>query len=54
VDTTTERSAWSARSQELAQLMSRCALGDRVAFARLYDLSSATARWLKTCCKRCT
>ncbi|HET9204715.1 MAG TPA: sigma-70 family RNA polymerase sigma factor, partial [Burkholderiaceae bacterium] len=37
---TTERSAWSARSQELAQLMSRCALGDRGAFARLYDLTS--------------
>ena len=40
MDMTTERSAWSARSQELAQLMSRCALGDRVAFARLYDLTS--------------
>jgi RNA polymerase sigma factor (sigma-70 family) len=40
VDMTTERSAWSARSQELAQLISRCALGDRTAFARLYDLTS--------------
>jgi RNA polymerase sigma factor (sigma-70 family) len=40
MDMTTERSAWSARSQELAQLMSRCALGDRAAFARLYDLTS--------------
>ena len=40
MDMTTERSAWSARSQELAQLISRCALGDRTAFARLYDLTS--------------
>ena len=38
--TNTERSAWSARSHELAQLMSRSALGDRAAFARLYDLTS--------------
>ena len=38
--TTTERSAWAARSHELAQLMSRSALGDRNAFARLYDLTS--------------
>jgi len=38
--TNTERSAWAARSHELAQLMSRCALGDRAAFARLYDLTS--------------
>lgn len=38
--TTTERSAWAARSRELAQLMSRSALGDRAAFARLYDLTS--------------
>ena len=38
--TTTERSAWSARSHELAPLMSRAALGDRTAFARLYDLTS--------------
>jgi len=36
----TERSAWGARSHELAQLMSRSALGDRTAFARLYDLTS--------------
>jgi RNA polymerase sigma-70 factor (ECF subfamily) len=36
----TERSAWAARSHELAQLMSRSALGDRNAFARLYDLTS--------------
>ena len=36
----TERSTWAARSQELAQLMSRSALGDRAAFARLYDLTS--------------
>jgi RNA polymerase sigma-70 factor (ECF subfamily) len=38
--TTPERSAWAARSHELAQLMSRAALGDRAAFARLYDLTS--------------
>jgi len=36
----TERSAWGERSHELAQLMSRSALGDRTAFARLYDLTS--------------
>jgi RNA polymerase sigma factor (sigma-70 family) len=40
VDTTTERSTWAARSHELAQLMSRSAMGDRAAFARLYDLTS--------------
>jgi RNA polymerase sigma factor (sigma-70 family) len=38
--TNTDRSAWAARSHELAQLMSRAALGDRAAFARLYDLTS--------------
>jgi RNA polymerase sigma-70 factor (ECF subfamily) len=39
---TAERpTAWSARSQELAQLIARAALGDRAAFARLYDLTSA-------------
>jgi len=38
--TPTERNAWAARSVELAQLMSRAALGDRGAFARLYDLTS--------------
>src|SRR5262245_20828973 len=37
---TTDRSAWAARSHELAHLMSRSALGDRTAFARLYDLTS--------------
>jgi RNA polymerase sigma-70 factor (ECF subfamily) len=31
---------WSARSQELAQLIARSALGDRGAFTRLYDLTS--------------
>jgi RNA polymerase sigma-70 factor (ECF subfamily) len=36
----TDRSAWAARSHELAPLMSRSALGDRAAFARLYDLTS--------------
>ena len=35
-----ERSSWAARSHELASLMSRSALGDRAAFARLYDLTS--------------
>ena len=38
--TNPERGAWAARSHELAQLMSRSALGDRTAFARLYDLTS--------------
>jgi RNA polymerase sigma factor (sigma-70 family) len=38
--TNTERSAWAARSDELASLMSRSALGERAAFARLYDLTS--------------
>jgi len=38
--TPNERNAWAARSVELAQLMSRAALGDRGAFARLYDLTS--------------
>lgn len=33
-------SPWAARSHELAQLMSRAALGDRAGFARLYDLTS--------------
>src|SRR5215510_9785756 len=37
---TTDRGAWAARSHELAHLMSRSALGDRAAFARLYDLTS--------------
>lgn len=41
MNTATERSAWGARSHELAQLMSRAALGDRVAFARLYDQTSS-------------
>jgi RNA polymerase sigma factor (sigma-70 family) len=40
VVTSTDRSAWAARSHELAQLMSRAALGDRASFARLYDLTS--------------
>jgi len=38
--TPNERNAWAARSVELAQLMSGAALGDRGAFARLYDLTS--------------
>lgn len=36
----TRRGDWSERSQQLAQLMARCALGERAAFAKLYDLSS--------------
>lgn len=32
---------WSQRSKELAQLLARAGLGDRQAFKRLYDLSSA-------------
>jgi RNA polymerase sigma factor (sigma-70 family) len=35
-----ERPAWSARSHELAQLIARAALGERAAFARLYELTS--------------
>lgn len=31
---------WTERSKELAQLLSRSALGDRIAFRRLYELSS--------------
>ncbi|OYU93132.1 MAG: RNA polymerase sigma-e factor sigma-24, partial [Burkholderiales bacterium PBB5] len=31
---------WSDRSKDLAQLLSRAALGDRAAFKRVYDLSS--------------
>jgi RNA polymerase sigma-70 factor (ECF subfamily) len=33
-------SAWSERSQELAQLLARAGLGDRRAFAELYDKTS--------------
>jgi RNA polymerase sigma-70 factor (ECF subfamily) len=36
----TDRSQWSERSRELAQLIARAALGDRSAFAQLYDLTS--------------
>ena len=32
--------AWSERSQELAQLLAQAGLGDRAAFARLYDRTS--------------
>ena len=31
---------WSQRSRDLSQLLSRSALGDREAFAQLYQLSS--------------
>jgi len=36
----TDRSQWSERSRDLAQLIARAALGDRGAFAQLYDLTS--------------
>jgi len=36
----TDRSQWSERSRDLAQLIARAALGDRSAFAQLYDLTS--------------
>ncbi|HET7796117.1 MAG TPA: sigma-70 family RNA polymerase sigma factor [Rhizobacter sp.] len=32
---------WSERSRELSRLLARAGVGDRVAFARLYELSSA-------------
>jgi len=35
------RSAWTARSHELAPLIGRCALGDRTAFRQLYDDTSS-------------
>jgi RNA polymerase sigma-70 factor (ECF subfamily) len=35
------RSAWTARSHELAPLIGRCALGDRAAFRQLYDDTSS-------------
>lgn len=37
----TAQQDWSERSQELSHLLSRTSLGDRQAFARLYQLSSA-------------
>lgn len=37
----TSRADWSERSVELAQLLGRAGLGDRAAFARLYEQSSA-------------
>jgi RNA polymerase sigma-70 factor (ECF subfamily) len=36
----TPQDLWSERSRELAQALSRSALGDRAAFKRVYDLSS--------------
>ena len=38
--TPTAAADWSARSHELAQLLARSGLGDRRAFARLYELSA--------------
>ncbi len=40
MDTSPPRNAWSERSHELAQLIARSALGERAAFARLYELTS--------------
>lgn len=37
----TDPTAWTARSRELSQLLARSGLGDRAAFARLYQLTSA-------------
>ena len=37
----TPRSDWNARSVELASLLARTGLGDRAAFATLYELTSA-------------
>ncbi len=37
----TPRADWSERSAELAQLLGRAGLGDRAAFAKLYERSSA-------------
>jgi RNA polymerase sigma-70 factor (ECF subfamily) len=39
--TADDDSHWTARSRELGQLLGRSGLGDRAAFARLYELSSA-------------
>ncbi len=36
----TDEADWPERSRELAQLLGRCALGDRAAFARLYERTS--------------
>ena len=36
----TDRNQWSERSRELARLIARAALGDRSAFAQLYELTS--------------
>ena len=40
MDTSTSVNAWSERSRELARLIARAALGERAAFARLYELTS--------------
>ena len=41
MNTTTAMTAWTQRSRQLAELLSRCGLGDRSAFAELYQLTSA-------------
>lgn len=40
MDTSTPVNAWSERSRELARLIARAAVGERAAFARLYELTS--------------
>lgn len=40
MDTSMPVNAWSERSRELARLIARATLGERAAFARLYDLTS--------------
>lgn len=41
MSTTTVMAAWTQRSRQLGELLGRCGLGDRVAFAELYRLTSA-------------
>ena len=35
-----DENGWTAKSRELAQLLARAGLGDRAAFARLYERTS--------------
>lgn len=41
MNTTTAMAAWTQRSRQLGELLARCGLGDRAAFAELYRLTSA-------------
>ncbi len=41
MNTTTAMAAWTQRSRLLSDLLARCGLGDRAAFAELYRLTSA-------------